>query len=89
LEREEGIEVVGGAADNLESPRVLEVVKPVVLLLEIKIPRAGGLDNPQLQEKNLQTEVLMPSGLLEVALTPGMEPRHGEERVKGHMTSIL
>lgn len=31
-EREENIEVVGGAADNLESPTVVEVVKPVVLV---------------------------------------------------------
>jgi two-component system nitrate/nitrite response regulator NarL len=44
LESEPGFKVVGEAADGIEAVRVTQTFQPDVLLLDIAMPRMGGLD---------------------------------------------
>jgi len=68
LESEPGFEVVAEAADGAEAVRVAREVRPDVLLLDVAMPRMGGIDCLSAPELNRgATRVI----LLTAAIEPG------------------
>lgn len=64
LESEEGFDVVAEGADGVEATRIATEVKPDVMLLDVAMPRLGGVD--ALPAITRDTRVLL--------LTAGIEP---------------
>lgn len=69
LESEPGFDVVGEAADGMEAVRVTREVRPDVLLLDVAMPRMGGIEtlaNPDVQSTRviLLTAAIDPTELL-------------------------
>jgi DNA-binding NarL/FixJ family response regulator len=61
---ESGLEVVGQAADGAEAIRVVERLRPDVLLLDIAMPVMDGLEAlPHIRAAAPDTRVVMMSGL--------------------------
>ncbi|MDH4321207.1 MAG: response regulator transcription factor [Desulfobulbaceae bacterium] len=53
-------EVVGATGDGRESLRLIDRLKPTVVILDISMPGLGGLDlAPRIRETGLPTEILM------------------------------
>ena len=52
LEQEKSFRLVGEASDGLEAIRLVETVKPAVLVLDLMIPRLHGLDVTRHVRKN-------------------------------------
>jgi DNA-binding NarL/FixJ family response regulator len=44
LDADSGIEVIGQAGDGVEAVRVIEQVRPLVALVDIRMPRLNGID---------------------------------------------
>lgn len=54
------LEVIGATGDGRESLRLIDRLKPMVVILDISMPGLGGLDlAPRIREASPQTEVLM------------------------------
>lgn len=66
LESEAGFRVVGEAADGVEAVRVVRETKPDVLLLDLAMPRAGGIET--LEAGGFEATKVV---LLTAALEPG------------------
>ena len=55
-----GFEVVGEAEDGLQAVAIIEKTKPDIALLDVRMPRATGLDAAKMiQEKGLATRVIL------------------------------
>lgn len=60
------IEVVGEAADGFQALSMAEALQPDILLLDIRMPEAGGLEVlPKIRSASPGTRVLILSGFLE------------------------
>lgn len=60
LERQDGFEVVGEAADGLDGAKRAKKLKPDVVLLDLHMPGTGGLAAiPLLREEAPQTQIIM------------------------------
>jgi two-component system nitrate/nitrite response regulator NarL len=60
LERQQGFEVVGEAADGLDGAKRAKKLKPDVVLLDLHMPGTGGLAAiPLLLEEAPQTQIIM------------------------------
>ena len=56
----DSIEIVGATGDGRESLRMIDRLKPAVVILDISMPGLGGLDlAPRIRETSPQTEILM------------------------------
>lgn len=62
IEADPGLEIVGCARDGVEACKMLETLKPDVLLLEIMLPRMDGID--VLKQLNRQHPILRPRVLV-------------------------
>jgi DNA-binding NarL/FixJ family response regulator len=68
LETERDFRVVGGARDGLESPKLAKALRPDILLLDLAMPRAGGLEA-------LRAMAEAPSPVRTILLTGSIETR--------------
>jgi RNA polymerase sigma factor (sigma-70 family) len=68
LAQQEDMQVIGEAADALQALRMAEVLQPDILLLDVQMPKAGGLEIlPNIRARSPRTNVLVLSGVLEDA----------------------
>jgi two-component system nitrate/nitrite response regulator NarL len=66
LETERCFEVVGYAADGAQTVRLAKQLKPDVLLLDVVMPRMGGLDTLRaLRENRLRVKTILVTGSIE------------------------
>jgi two-component system nitrate/nitrite response regulator NarL len=66
LETEPGFEVVGYASDGAETVRLAKQLKPDVLLLDVVMPRMGGLDTlRELRRHRLRVKTILVTGSIE------------------------
>jgi two-component system nitrate/nitrite response regulator NarL len=66
LETEPSFEVVGYAADGAQTVRLAKQLKPDVLLLDVVMPRMGGLDTLRaLRENRLRVKTILVAGSIE------------------------
>lgn len=78
----EGFEVVGEAEDGLQAVAIIEKTKPDIALLDVRMPRATGLDAAKMiQEKGLPTRVIL--------LTTFDDDRVYVEAVKGGIAGLF
>ena len=62
------MQVIGEAADGLQALRMAEALQPDVLLLDVQMPKAVGLEIlPNIRARSPRTNVLVLSGVLEDA----------------------
>jgi DNA-binding NarL/FixJ family response regulator len=60
LESEPGMEVVGEAGDGREAVRMVEELKPAVVIMDIAMPHLNGIDaTSQIVKKNPESGVIM------------------------------
>ncbi len=68
LAQQEDIQLIGEAADGLQALRMAEALQPDILLLDVQMPKAGGLEIlPNIRARSPRTNVLILSGVLEDA----------------------
>lgn len=66
LAQEPDIRVAGQAVDGPQTLRMAEALQPDILLLDIRMPEANGLDDlPKILRKSPKTKILIVSGFLE------------------------
>ena len=66
LEAEPGIEIVGEAVDGEETVKVVRLLKPHVLLLDLSLPKLSGLEVlAELSKLELQTRTIMLTAAIE------------------------
>lgn len=69
LSRIESIEIVGEASDGENTVRVVEELKPDILVLDINMPRINGIEVLKiLRERGINTKVLVVSSLAQAHL---------------------
>ncbi len=60
LNKQAGIEVIGGASDGLEARQLIKKLKPDVVLMDINMPVQGGIETTrQLQQDCPEINILM------------------------------
>jgi DNA-binding NarL/FixJ family response regulator len=68
LAQQEDMQLIGEAADGLQALRMAEALQPDILLLDVQMPKAGGLEIlPNIRARSPRTNVLILSGVLEDA----------------------
>jgi RNA polymerase sigma factor (sigma-70 family) len=68
LAQQEGMQVIGEAADGPQALRMAEALQPDILLLDVQKPGAGELEIlPSIRARSPRTNVLILSGVLEDA----------------------
>jgi DNA-binding NarL/FixJ family response regulator len=66
LARQEDMQVISEAVDSSQALRMAETLQPDILLLDIQMPNAGGLEIlPSIRAMSPRTNVLILSGVLE------------------------
>ena len=66
LTQEEDMQVIGEAADGPQALRMVEALQPDILLLDVQMPKAGGLEIlPNIRTRSPRTNILILSGALE------------------------
>jgi DNA-binding NarL/FixJ family response regulator len=66
LAQQEDMQVIGAAADSPQVLRMVEALQPDILLLDIRMPKAGGFDIlPNIRARSPGTNILILSGVLE------------------------
>jgi DNA-binding NarL/FixJ family response regulator len=66
LAQQEDMQVIGEADDGPQALRMAEALQPDILLLDVQMPNAGGLEIlPNIRARSPRTNVLILSGVLE------------------------
>ncbi len=69
LARDEHIEIVGEAADGLQTIHLVEDLRPDVVLLDIKIPTMNGIEViPSIRQESPKTKALMLTAAMDEAM---------------------
>jgi DNA-binding NarL/FixJ family response regulator len=68
LAQQEDMQVIGEADDGPQAVRMAEALQPDILLLDVQMPQAGGLEIlPNIRTRSPRTNVLIVSGVLDNA----------------------
>src|SRR4051812_28458355 len=59
LESDPEVEVVGEAADGMEAVRLVEVLRPSLVTMDLQMPRMGGLETIELIMRRRATPILV------------------------------
>jgi DNA-binding NarL/FixJ family response regulator len=72
LAQQEDMQVIGEADDGPQALRMAEALQPDILLLDVQMPNAGGLEIlPNIRARSPRTNVLILSGVLEDTFLDG------------------